>query len=97
MFSYLQALSVNEQMIDKWQRCISEYLCVKERLETFRTELSLKIMVPLGSKALMRGKLYHTNEILVHLGDGWFTKRSAQQALDICNRRIQSKNYFIFK
>ena len=40
----------------------------------------------------MPGQLYHTNEILVLLGDNWFTKRSVKQALEIAERRKQSKS-----
>jgi unconventional prefoldin RPB5 interactor 1 len=52
-------------------------------------------MVPIGSKALMRGKMVHTNEILVCLGDGWFVKRSAKEAAEICDRRIKCKFYLV--
>lgn len=37
----------------------------------------------------MPGQLYHTNEILVLLGDNWFAKRTAHQASDIVERRKQ--------
>ena len=39
----------------------------------------------------MPGQLYHTNEILVLLGDNWFAKRSAKQAIEIAERRKQCK------
>ena len=35
----------------------------------------------------MPGKLIHTNEIMVLLGDNWFAERSASQALEIVARR----------
>jgi len=38
----------------------------------------------------MPGKLIHTNEILVLLGDNWFAERSASQAIEIVKRRQQS-------
>ena len=44
--------------------------------------------VPFGSVAFMPGKLIHTNEILVLLGDNWFVERSAAQAQQIVQRRI---------
>ena len=43
--------------------------------------------VPIGSVAFMPGKLVHTNEITVLLGDNWFAERSASQALKIVERR----------
>ena len=45
------------------------------------------IQVPVGRFAYMPGQLYHTNEILVLLGDNWFTKRTAQQAKSLAERR----------
>lgn len=47
-------------------------------------------MVPIGKRALMKGKLIHTNEILVCLGDEYFAKYSASGAVALCERRIQS-------
>jgi unconventional prefoldin RPB5 interactor 1 len=36
----------------------------------------------------MPGKLVHTNEILVLLGDNWFVEKSAKQARDVVTRRL---------
>lgn len=47
-------------------------------------------MVPFGPLAFMPGKLVHTNEILVLLGDNWFVERSAKQACGIIDRRAKS-------
>ncbi|XP_076636657.1 unconventional prefoldin RPB5 interactor isoform X2 [Colletes latitarsis] len=46
-------------------------------------------MVPIGKRALMKGKLIHTNEVLVCLGNGYFVKYSAFGAEALCKRRIQ--------
>lgn len=40
----------------------------------------------------MPGKLVHTNEIMVLLGENWFVERSAKQACGIVKRRIERKN-----
>lgn len=47
-------------------------------------------MVPIGKRALMKGRLIHTNEVLAFLGDGYFAKYSATGAAALCQRRIQS-------
>lgn len=47
-------------------------------------------MIPIGKRALMKGKLIHTNEILTSLGDGYFAKYSASGAIALCKRRVQS-------
>jgi prefoldin subunit 5 len=40
----------------------------------------------------MPGKLIHTNEILVLLGDQYYAERSAKQAIEILGRRRQVVN-----
>lgn len=39
----------------------------------------------------MPGKLIHTNEILVLLGDQYYAERSAKQAIEILGRRRQGE------
>ena len=39
--------------------------------------------------AFMPGKLVHTNELLVHLGDHWFAQRSAKQSSQIAERKLE--------
>lgn len=51
------------------------------------TKILNSTQVPFGSVAFMPGKLVHTNEIMVLLGDNWFAERSASQALEIVARR----------
>jgi unconventional prefoldin RPB5 interactor 1 len=41
--------------------------------------------------AFMPGKIVHTNEVLVLLGDNWFVERSAKQATEIVERRLECK------
>ena len=45
--------------------------------------------VPFGRFGFMPGQLYHTNDLLVLLGDNWFARRSAKQAIEIAERRKQ--------
>lgn len=56
---------------------------------SLREKLKHDIMVPIGKLALMKGKLIHTNEILVSLGDNWFAKLSAAEAAKFCERRVK--------
>lgn len=65
---------------------------VIEALKVFPLSLSMNCMVPIGKLALMKGKLTHTNEILVCLGDGYFAKYSASEAIALCNRRLACTN-----
>jgi len=50
-------------------------------------ELSHEIMVPFGGAAFFPGRLIHTNELLVLLGEGYYAERSAKQTTDILRRR----------
>ncbi|PAN26698.1 hypothetical protein PAHAL_5G032200 [Panicum hallii] len=50
-------------------------------------ELSHEIMVPFCGAAFFPGRLIHTNELLVLLGEGYYAERSAKQTTDILHRR----------
>ena len=45
----------------------------------------------------MTGKLIHTNELLVLLGDNWFVEKSAKQACELVDRRLKGVNEFLEK
>lgn len=51
--------------------------------------VSYNIMVPFGKAAYMPGRLIHTNEFLVLLGEGYYAERSAKQAAEILMRRSE--------
>jgi prefoldin subunit 5 len=82
----------NHESIRRWEKYKQDYLELVQRLPAFSKELKHPIMVPIGSKALMKGSMVHTNEILISLGEGWFIKDSAERAVAICNRRIASNS-----
>lgn len=86
----------NEKETKTWSDYKKRHKKVIEGLQVYPLSLSEKCMVPIGKLALMRGKLTHTNEILVCLGDSYFAKYSAPQAIALCNRRIASKNIMCF-
>ncbi|XP_070576222.1 unconventional prefoldin RPB5 interactor-like isoform X2 [Ptychodera flava] len=89
---YKEALMECDQEIKQWNKCKSDYNAVLERLQTLPHEVSYDIMVPMGSLAFMPGKLIHTNEIMVLLGDDWFVIQSAKQACEIIERRRKNVN-----
>ncbi len=45
--------------------------------------------MPLGPKAFVPGKLIHTNEVLVMLGQNYFAEQSVPKALALIDRRKQ--------
>lgn len=77
-----------ESRIQHWKKVSGDYEALKDRLTTLPDQLSYDIMVPFGPLAFMPGKLVHTNEVMVLLGDNWFSKCSAKQAQKIVDHRM---------
>ncbi|XP_057455644.1 uncharacterized protein LOC130746886 [Lotus japonicus] len=50
-------------------------------------KLSHDIMVPFGKAAFFPGRLIHTNEFLVLLGEGYYADRTSKQTVEILQRR----------
>uniref|UniRef100_A0A2K6BXX3 Protein NNX3 n=1 Tax=Macaca nemestrina TaxID=9545 RepID=A0A2K6BXX3_MACNE len=67
----------------KRKKVDNDYNALPERLSTLPDKLSYNIMVPFGPFAFMLGKLVHTNEVNVLLGDNWFAKCSAKQTVSL--------------
>lgn len=78
-----------ESRINHWKKVSGDYAALKDRLETLPDQLSYDIMVPFGPLAFMPGKLVHTNEVTVLLGDNWFAKCSAKQAQKLVDHRAK--------
>lgn len=81
-------LERNRQDGKRWCQLKEDYVKLRGTLEELPKEVSREAVVPLGKKAFMLGRLVHTNEVLVLLGDNWFVERSAAQAVDIVDRRL---------
>lgn len=82
-----KALLERQQRLLTCEKYKQDYEKLEELLKTLPHKTSHEVMVPFGSVAFMPGKLIHTNEITVLLGDNWFAERSASQALEIVARR----------
>ncbi|CAA7035166.1 unnamed protein product [Microthlaspi erraticum] len=57
-------------------------------------QLHHNVMVPFGKMAFFPGRLIHTNECLVLLGENYYSDRTSKQTIDILSRRdktIQSQ------
>ncbi|XP_028263600.1 unconventional prefoldin RPB5 interactor 1 [Parambassis ranga] len=78
-----------ESQIEHWNKVSGDYEALTDRLETLPDQLSYDIMVPFGPLAFIPGKLVHTNEVTVLLGDNWFAKCSAKQAQKIVSHRMK--------
>ncbi|XP_047242042.1 unconventional prefoldin RPB5 interactor 1 [Girardinichthys multiradiatus] len=78
-----------QSRIQHWKKVLGDYEALDDRLRTLPDQLCYEIMVPFGPLAFMPGKLVHTNEVTVMLGDNWFTKCSAKQAQKIIEHRMK--------
>ncbi|KAG4915553.1 hypothetical protein AAZX31_19G090400 [Glycine max] len=47
-------------------------------------------MVPFGKATFFPGRLIHTNEFLVLLGEGYYAERTSKQTVEILQRRGKS-------
>ncbi|KAF8966720.1 uri1, prefoldin-like chaperone [Entomortierella lignicola] len=83
------ALTQLEEEMARWKNYEEDYKALKTTLLDLPNETTHSVMVPIGNLAFMPGKLVHTNEILVMLGDNWFVDRSAVQAAEIVDRRME--------
>ncbi|CAK9295674.1 unnamed protein product [Gordionus sp. m RMFG-2023] len=59
-------------------------------MQICHTSLHQETMIPINKIAFIPGQLYKTNEVLVLLGDDWFSKISNTQALTIINKRLRN-------
>ncbi|KAE8608994.1 hypothetical protein XENTR_v10011687 [Xenopus tropicalis] len=82
-----KVVSSCKEKIQHWSKVESDYEALQERLGTLPDKLSYEIMVPFGPLAFMPGKLVKTNEVTVLLGDSWFAKCSAKQAVGLIAHR----------
>ncbi|XP_066599000.1 unconventional prefoldin RPB5 interactor-like protein [Prorops nasuta] len=85
-----QGIKKNEEQEKIWRNYKKRHQKVIEALKILPLDVSTNCMVPIGKRAFMEGKLTHTNEILVYLGDNYFAKYSAHKAIELCNRRIKN-------
>ena len=83
-------LEEQEERLQSLRSYRKEYEDLRSTLGELPKRTQHPIMVPLNSVAFMPGRLEHTNEVTVLLGDNYFAERSASQAQDILTRRIDS-------
>ncbi|OBZ82640.1 hypothetical protein A0J61_09312 [Choanephora cucurbitarum] len=76
-----------ENEYQRWTHYKNDYDALERQLLTLPDTTSKQAMIPIGKLAFMPGKIVHTNEILVLLGDQYYAERSAKQAVNILGRR----------
>ena len=80
-----------ESDIDRkhWNKVKSQYEQLDKILESLPDKRVHKCMVPLSKVAFCPGRLVHTNEITVLLGDGYFAEVSAKTARSLVEHRLE--------
>uniref|UniRef100_A0A8W7P682 Unconventional prefoldin RPB5 interactor n=1 Tax=Anopheles coluzzii TaxID=1518534 RepID=A0A8W7P682_ANOCL len=87
--TYFDALHKNQEETARWTAYKQEHVDLKANLRMYQKAPRADIMIPIGSKALLPGQLYHTGEVMVSHGCGYFSECSAEQAQSIADRRIR--------
>ncbi|XP_035789299.1 unconventional prefoldin RPB5 interactor-like protein [Anopheles albimanus] len=87
--AYSDALRNNEAEVARWTVYRKEHEELKKNISMYKKSLRCDILIPMGSKALLPGQVYHTGELLISHGDGYFSESSADQAYTIADRRIR--------
>ncbi|XP_058066289.1 unconventional prefoldin RPB5 interactor-like protein [Anopheles bellator] len=95
--TYADALKSNEEETARWTAYRQEHVELKENIRMYQQSLRTDILIPVGSKALLPGQLYHTGELLVSHGNGYFSECSSEQAQSIADRRIRVANDMLQK
>lgn len=72
----------------RWTTYKEDHVQAETNIRTFQKSLEVDIMVPIGSKALMPGKLYHTGEVFVSHSSSIYSNCTAHQAIEICKHRL---------
>lgn len=87
--SYLNQV---DEEIRKWTQFEHDYQDLKTRLSSLPDRLTYDCMVPFGKLAFIPGRIIHSNEILVLLGENYFVERSCKQSIEIIERRLKKIN-----
>uniref|UniRef100_M4BLV7 Uncharacterized protein n=1 Tax=Hyaloperonospora arabidopsidis (strain Emoy2) TaxID=559515 RepID=M4BLV7_HYAAE len=82
--------SVREQLT-QLQDQVDRYETVAKTLTELPKKLTHKVMVPLGKRAMVPGKIVRSNEVLAHLGDEYFAWRSTSQAIELIERKKKER------
>lgn len=81
------AISEKQKEMDQIKDFIADNKALINLVSMLPDELHHDIMVPFGRGAFFPGRLVHTNEFMVLLGEGYYVERSARQTLEILKRR----------
>ncbi|CAH8491882.1 unnamed protein product [Heterobilharzia americana] len=84
-------LEVTEQEIIKLEKYKLDYETVSNKIEELQKSVYKEAYIPFSRKALVKGRLIHTNELLVYLGgtDDYFAELSVYETVQLITNRIK--------
>ncbi|KAK8527747.1 hypothetical protein V6N12_054946 [Hibiscus sabdariffa] len=83
-------LSEKQNEMNQLKEFIADNTSLINLVQKLPDELHHDIMVPFGKAAFFPGRLIHTNEFLVLLGESYYADRTAKQTVEILKRRGKS-------
>ncbi|XP_015870765.4 uncharacterized protein LOC107407938 isoform X1 [Ziziphus jujuba] len=81
------AIAEKQEELERLRDFISDNTNLVTLVQRLPDQLQHDIMVPFGKAAFFPGRLKHTNEFLVLLGDGYYAERTSIQTMEILKRR----------
>ncbi|GLU06401.1 hypothetical protein SLE2022_234410 [Rubroshorea leprosula] len=85
-----EALEEKRKEKNRLNEFIADNTSLINLVQKLPDELHHDIMVPFGKAAFFPGRLIHTNEFMVLLGEGYYAERTAKQTVEILKRRDKS-------
>ncbi|KAJ6683387.1 hypothetical protein OIU85_007107 [Salix viminalis] len=82
-----EKIGEKQKELDSIKEFVTENTSLITLVSRLPDELNHDIMVPFGKAAFFPGRLIHTNEFMVLLGDGYYAERTAKQTVEILTRR----------
>ncbi|TMW93422.1 hypothetical protein EJD97_011721 [Solanum chilense] len=82
-----EIISERQKQLDQLRDFADDNNTLIRLVQRLPDEIHHDIMVPFGKAAFFPGRLIHTNEFLVLLGEGHYAERTAKQTVGILNRR----------
>ncbi|CAH8518612.1 uri1, prefoldin-like chaperone [Schistosoma haematobium] len=84
-------IEATEQEIIILEKYRSDYESVSNKIQELQKSVYKDAYIPFSRKALVRGRLIHTNELLVYLGgtDDYFAELSVYETVQLLSRRIK--------
>lgn len=86
------AVAQLEQQVRELERFADENLTLSKLVRQLPDSVTHQVMVPFGKAAFFPGRLVHTNELMVLLGERYFAERSAKQTIQFLARRGEYLN-----